>query len=124
MVVQAITDSWMPPEMRSFLGVESSVMEEAADVLSPSRMMQTLWWGMTLIFVLASVGLILFRQWGRTLFVFLSILNLLLVPFEEIYADTGWTVFVGSAAYIVEGMIISLMFFSPVRRGFKSGSEI
>lgn len=124
LVVQAITDSWMPPEMRSFLGIESSVMEDASDVLSSSRMMETIWWAVTLVFIVASVGLILFRQWGRTLFVFLSILNLLLIPFGEIYVDTGWTVFVGSAAGIVEGMIISLMFFSPIRRGFKSGSEI
>ncbi len=124
LVVQSITDSWMSPEMRSFLGIELSVVDYLAEVTAPSQMMDALWWGMTIISLLASVGVILFRRWGRTLFVFVSMLNLLLTPFGGIYIDVGWTVLVGSAAGIIEGMIISLMFFSPLRRLFRSGGEV
>jgi hypothetical protein len=120
LVVQALTDSWMLPEMRSFLGIELSVVNDVAEVTAPSRMMDALWWGMTVLSLLASVGVILFQRWGRTLFVLVSILGLLLIPFGGIYIDVGWTVLVGSAATIIEGMIISLMFFSPLRKLFRS----
>ena len=124
LVVQSLTDSWMSPEMRSFLGIDLSVVGDTAEITAPSQMMAVLWWGMTIISLLASVGVILFRRWGRTLFVVVSVLNLLLTPFGGIYIDVGWTVLVGSAAGIIEGMIISLMFFSPLRRLFRSGGEI
>ena len=118
LVVQSITEGWLPPETRSFLGIQSSVLDAEIDVTSQSQMIYTLWWSVTFISVLTSVGVILFRRWGRTLFVFVSILTLLMIPFTEIYVDTGWTVLVGSVVGIVEGMIISLMFFSPLRKLF------
>jgi hypothetical protein len=124
LVMQSVTDSWMPPEVRGALGIESSVMEDTADVASSGQMARTLWWGVTLISVLASVGVVLFRRWGRTLFVLASALSLLLTPFGGLYVDVGLTVLVGTAACVVEGMIISLMFFSPLRRLFKSVGEI
>jgi hypothetical protein len=119
LVVQSITDSWLPPEIQSFLGVERTVLEEGANATSSNQMIDTLWWVVTIISLLASAGIIFFRRWGRTLFVFASILNLLSMPFSELYVDVGWTVFVGSVGGIIEGMIISLMFFSPLRRLFK-----
>lgn len=124
MLVQSVTDSWMSPEMRSFLGIESSVMESAADVTPQSQGMRALWWALTLLSVSASVGVVLFRRWGRTLFVLVSVLTLVSTPFGGLYVDVGWTVLVGSAAGIIEGMIIALMFFSPLRRLFRDGGEI
>jgi len=110
--------------MRAFIGVETSVLDDVQDVASPSQMMYTLRWALTLIGLLASVGVLLFRLWGRTLFVFVSIFSLVMIPFDALYVDVGWTVLVGAAAGIIEGMIIALMYFSPLRRVFKGAGEI
>lgn len=118
-VVQSLTDSWLAPEVRSFLGIESSVLDDAAGEVAQGQFMPILWWSVTLISVLASVGVVLFRRWGRTLFVLVSVVSLLLVPFEGLYVDVGLTVLVGSVACLIEGMIIALMFFSPLRKMFR-----
>jgi hypothetical protein len=123
-ILQSLTDNWLSPEMRSYLGLESSVLDNAEDAASPSLTMYKLWWAVTLTGLSASVGVVLFRPWGRILFVVVSVVSLLLVPFTELYVDVGWTVMVGSVAAIIEGMIIALMFFSPLRRLFKSSGEI
>ena len=110
--------------MRAFLGVETSVLDDAQDVASPGQMIYILRWAVTLVGLFASAGVLWFRPWGRTLFVFVSIVSLLMIPFGGLYIDAGWTVLVGSAAGIIEGMIIALMYFSPLRRMFRGSGEI
>ena len=117
MVVQSLTEGWLPPEIRNILGMESSVLDDAAGV-AQGQFLPVLWWSVTVISVLASAGLILFRRWGRTLFVLVSVVSLVLTPFEALYVDVGLTVLVGSLACLIEGMIIALMFFSPLRKMF------
>src|SRR3712207_1097982 len=79
-VVQSMTDAWLPPEMRSFLGVESSVLDEAAHAGPSDYIEQSLWWGLTLASILASAGLVLFRPWGRVLFALVSAAWFVLIP--------------------------------------------
>lgn len=122
LVVQSITDSWMPPDMRTFLGSDNSVLDDPADVTSLSQMLPALWWAVRFISLLASVGVLLFHRWGRNMFVLVTLLSLAMTPFGGLYIDVGWTVLVGSLAGLIEGMIIALMFFSPLRRLFRSGN--
>lgn len=67
LVVESVTNSWMSPEMRSFLGIERSIVEDAADATSPSQIMHSVWWVATLISVLASVGVINMSSVNRLL---------------------------------------------------------
>jgi hypothetical protein len=124
LIVQSVTDSWLYPEMRGFLGLESSVLDDTQDAASPNQVMHTIWWGERLISLVASAGLIFFRRWGRRLFVVVSAVSVLLTPFGGLYVDVGWTVLVGSVAGIIEGMIIALMYFSPLRKMFRWRREI
>ena len=123
-VVKSITDDWLAPDVRGSLEVESSILDDAQDEPPPGQMMHTLWWAVTIIGMLASAGVLFFRPWGRTLFVAVSLVSLLLIPFGGLYVDTAWTVLVGSAAGLIEGMIIALMYFSPLRRMFRGKGEI
>src|SRR5687767_789683 len=123
-VVQSVTDSWLTPEMRAFLGVETSALDDAQGVASSGQTMYILRWAVTMIGLFASAGVLWFRLWGRTLFVFVSIVSLLMIPFSELYVDAGWTVLAGATAGIIEGMLIALMYFSPLRRVFRGTGEI
>src|SRR5687767_7367617 len=122
-VVQSVTDSWLTPVMRAFLGVETSLLDDEQGVASSGQTLYILRWAVTLIGLFASAGVPWFRAWGRTLFVFVSFVSLLVIPFSEFYVDAGWTVLVGAAAGIIEGMLIALMYFSPLRRVFRGGDR-
>jgi hypothetical protein len=50
--------------MRSFLGVEGSVLNDTQDVMHRGQIPYTLWRGLSLVSVIASAGTLLFRQWG------------------------------------------------------------
>jgi len=123
-VIQSVTDDWLPPEAKILLGVESSLLDGARDDAPWSLVIDIQWWAVILIGLSASAGVLLFRRWGRTLFVAASLISLALSPLSGLYVDVGWTVMVASAAGIAEGMIISLMFFSPLRKLFHNSGEI
>jgi hypothetical protein len=50
--------------MRWFLGVEGSVLNDTQDVMHRGQIPYTLWRGLSLVSVIASAGMLLFRQWG------------------------------------------------------------
>lgn len=123
LMVQSATNEWLDPELRSFLGVESSIMEGPAASGTEHLLQDALWWTITLLSLLASVGVILFRRWGRRLFLVVTVASLLTVPLTGLYVDVGLTVMVASAAALIEGMIVALMYFSPLRKAFEVDAE-
>jgi hypothetical protein len=122
-VVQSVTDAGLPPELQGYLDLEQSLLDGPQEGGPPFDAASALWWLLMLASLTASAGVLFFRRWGRTLFVAVTAVGALLVPIGGLYVDTGWTVMVASLAGLCEGMIIALMYFSPVRRMFARGGE-
>jgi hypothetical protein len=117
-VVQSVTDVWLPPELQGYLGVEQTLFEEGPGAEAPFEAARVLWWVLTAASLAASAGLLFFRRWGRTLFVAVAAVGVLLAPIGGLYVDVGWTVMVSSLAGLCEGAIIALVYFSPLRKMF------
>lgn len=117
-VIQSATEDWITHELSACLDLEPSLLEEAGAEDSGPDVLRTVWWVLTLVSLLASAGLLFFRRWGRRLFVALAFAHLPLMPLAGLYVDVGWTVMVGSLGGVCEGVVIALMYFSPVRRMF------
>lgn len=118
MVVQSVTDGWLPPELQGHLGLDRSLLDEAQGDEPPFEAARALWWVLMPASLAASAGVLFFRRWGRTLFVAVAAVGVLLVPIGGLYVDVGWTVMVSSLAGLCEGALIALMYFSPLRRLF------
>lgn len=121
LVVQPFTEGWMPPEAQGFPDAEASLLDEAGGPDTRFVLMRSLWWALTLGSLLASAGLLFFRPWARALFSLTAVAFVLAAPLQEYYVDTGWTVMVAGLGALCEGMLIALVYFSPVRKMFARG---
>jgi hypothetical protein len=120
LVVQKLTDRLLPPHLRNYVGGEESLF----DTQIASSLSDVIYWLVLLMGLIASAGLCLEKRWGRTLFVLTfvtALVNALLVDF---YVDTGWTVFVSYLVGVTDGMIIALVYFSPVKRMFEKSRQV
>ena len=122
-VVQYVTESSLPPELLGYLSnYESILIPDKQSILELLTDIPFLI--QTLLGIVAAVGLILFRTWGRPVFLIYIAAELVLSLLMGPYVSTGWTVFVGYVYSILEGMILALIYFSPIRKMFPAQSEI
>ena len=117
--VQRITDKTLPPELKSYFGIDQSVFEAQAGIG-----FFDIWGPLILVAgVIASIGLCFGKKWGRSLYLLTAVASIAGTLVGGIYVDTGWTVFVGSLAGTTEGMILGLAYFSHIRRMFQTGYD-
>lgn len=122
-VVQYVTESSLPPELLGYLSsYETILIPDRYSILELLTNIPFLI--QTLLGLLAAVGLILFRAWGRPVFLVYMAAELALSLLTGPHVSTGWTVFVGYVYSIVEGVILALIYFSPIRKMFPAQNEI
>jgi hypothetical protein len=123
-VVQDISDKSLPPELKSYFGMDESVLNTQVTSVSPLSDVPY-WIGTALLFsgAVASVGLFLGKRWGRSLFLLTWLAMLLLTLSTEVYINTGWTSFVSYLVGTTDGMILGLVYFSHVKRIFEHSPE-
>jgi len=68
--------------------------------------------------LVAIVGVILFRRWGRHAYTILTVGGILLLPFYQVLIASGFSSMFGAASTVVAGMVITLMYLPPVREFF------
>lgn len=76
-------------------------------------------WTQIFIGLLAAIGLVLFKAWGRTALVVYLIFGLIITPANPLYMTTGWATLVGYLCSLFEGGILVLVYFSPIRKIFR-----
>lgn len=76
----------------------------------------TLLWGVGSL--VASVGVFALRRWARPLFLVMALLGCVLQALLEPSVTTGWSVAAETAAQVLVGVTIGLVYFSPVRGHF------
>jgi len=116
-VVQYGTESSLPPELLGYLSDYETIL--IPDRLSIFELLEDIpFLVQTLLGILAAIGLILFRRWGRPVYLVYIAAELIITLLAGPYITTGWTAFVGYVSSITEGLIPALMYFSPVRKMF------
>jgi len=122
-VVQYVTESSLPPELLGYLNnYETILIPDKQSFLELLTNIPFLI--QTLLGIVAAVGLILFRTWGRPVFLVYIVAELVVSLLTGPHVNTGWTVFVGYIYSIAEGAILALIYFSPIRKMFKAQNEI
>ena len=115
--VAGITSKYLPMELIAF-------QENQRQVTQLQWVVFVIEGFLLLLSVINSIGLFLFRRWARSMLVPLYVLALLLLPSNAVYIQTGWTKMLFNLSYLVSGMIIAIVFFSPLAEAFNRGSAI
>lgn len=108
----------LPVELSADLSTYASVLDQDRYTMMEIAYDAALW---TQIFigVLAAIGLVLFKAWGRTALVVSLLLGLLFAPASGLYMTTGWATLLGYLCSLFEGGIVALVYFSYIRKMFK-----
>lgn len=118
-VVQYVTESSLPPELLWYLSnYETILVPDRYAVFEVSTNVPFLI--QTSLGILAAVGLILFKSWGRSVFLVYVASELVVTVLAGPHVNTGWTMLMGYIYCLIEGVILSLIYFSPVRKMFKA----
>ena len=118
--VQEITDKSLPPELRTFFGIDDSVLTPQITSITPLTDLPY-WVGTVLLMtgVVASIGLCFGKKWGRSLYLLTAIGSLVSTLLTDFYVNTGGTAFVSFLVGTTEGMILGVAYFSHIRRMFE-----
>lgn len=112
-IVSQAARQHLPTELTSFL--------ESRQRLGATQFEKVVVWVEIVLFFFSiadSVGLFLFRRWARLLLLPLYIVATLLVPANAVYIQTGWTRMLLGISTLLGGMVIALVFFSPLAEVF------
>jgi hypothetical protein len=113
-VVSALTTWLLPEELRTFLRTAPTSNFSTSDwiVLGQGVIFLT-------VFFASRIGLFVFWRRARTLYLVSVILLLGLTPFFGPYIDAGWGHALDGAALISSGLILAVIYFSPLSLDFE-----
>lgn len=121
--VQYVTESSLPPELLGYLhNYETILIPDRFALLELLTNVPFLI--QTSLGILAAVGLIRFRAWGRSVFLVYIVTELALSALTGPHVNTGWTVLVGYICGLAEGVILALMYLTPIKEMFEKQGEI
>jgi hypothetical protein len=106
-VVSHLTVSWLPEPLRAFSKAES----QGERALVMLRVVFPL----IILSLVSSIGLFFFWRPSRILYLISSVLWLLLLPFFGPNVDAGWGKVFEDAGLVVSGVILALVYFSPLK---------
>jgi hypothetical protein len=106
-IVDLATEQYLPPELVYYLeSAKPSTLEWFAT-------------GFILIGVLvASIGLYRIKRWGRTLFLWVNVLSLILSPLFGVGISSGWALVGYGLSSILSGGILFTTYLPPIANHF------
>ncbi|MBB6066170.1 hypothetical protein [Pseudoxanthomonas broegbernensis] len=73
---------------------------------------------LTVVYVCAYLGMILYKKWARALLTTTALLGGLSIPLYGMSVQSGYEAMLGYFATLGDGMVIALSFFSELRLKF------
>ncbi len=106
----------LPPELQSYLSAQRAVNVSNIDLIFDL---------IYLVLTMAAwIGLYRFKAWSRELFIASFIIGLAGLPMRPIYIHTGWMQLIGSLSSILGGMLIAVVYYSPMAKAFRSEANV
>ena len=109
-IVTVFTESLLPAELQAY---EQAVSE--ADVTTREWVLLGVGIVLLVFLLVSSIGLFVFWRPARLLYFCTVIGGLALTPFYGPYVDAGWGTLFQEMAMIVSGVILALIYYSPLR---------
>jgi hypothetical protein len=109
-VVSLLTESSLPEPLQTYLAEEAE-----ADITTRDIVMLATGIPLLILLLVSSIGLFSFWRPARILYVITTVVGLLGMPFFGPYVDSGWGAMFEEAAIIISGMILAMIYFSPVK---------
>ena len=72
-----------------------------------------------ILLIISTIGLWKFKNWARIIYIVATIAFLPLYPVMGPIVMNPWEAMFGDIALILEGILIAMMFFSPINKEFK-----
>jgi hypothetical protein len=116
-VVAFATESLLPEPLRTFVEDEAS-----AELTNHDIAMLIIGLPLIGLLIISSIGLFMLWPPARILYLIGIASGLILVPVFGPYVESGWGTAFEDAASIVSGVILALVYFSPLKRFFDAPS--
>ena len=111
------TEPLLAPELRAYLDRQAGAPLTALDLIGTVAGLAFL--GLA---VAATVGLFRFRNWARRLFLLLTLFGFVPVVAMGPTVETGAATALAEAATLLSGVILALVYWSPVRDRFENSA--
>jgi hypothetical protein len=109
-VLTVFTTSLLPEELQVY---EQAVAE--ADYTAREWVLLGVGIALLVLVLISSIGLFVFWRPARLLYLMTLIVGVLLAPFYGPYVDAGWGTLFEEVAMIISGVILALIYYSPLR---------
>jgi hypothetical protein len=119
LVVYFLTKAALPSEVREYLENQNSAPLTTADMIFFCVSVVLI-----LLTIVTSIGLFFFKRWSKTLLLLSYVVTILLTPTHTVYINTGWTELLFTVGDILGGMILALVYFSPISTAFEAPPDI
>lgn len=109
-VVSLRTESSLPEPLRAFMKAEAE-----RDITGADAIVAVGACGYLLLSCVSSVGLFVFWRPARILYPLTIGLGMVLTPLCGPYVDTGWADLLSDTSFLISGMIIVCIYFTPLK---------
>ena len=118
-VLSFMTESSLPPEIQSYLQrMEDAPLAQGEIVLGVVDIT-------FIVFgVVLTIGLFRFKRWAKTLLPMFYALGFVLLPVNGPHVETGWASMMFYLGSFVDGLILALVYFSPLRESFEFDGNV
>ena len=114
-VASFATENSLPPELQSYLArVENAPLANGEIVLAVVDVT------FIVFAVVLTVALFRFRRWAMTLLPVSYVLGFVLIPVNGPYVESGWVSILFYLGSLVDGIILALVYFTPLRESFET----
>jgi hypothetical protein len=115
LVLQFTTQHLLPPALQEYLKADLYAPTTMADLFTSVLIIPLL-----LFTLVVWVGLIFFKRWARKLLPFSIAADILAVAFLGPTVELGLITSLFYLSVLIEGMVLTLAFFSPINERFKA----
>ena len=118
-VVSFATKNSLPSELQSYLErVENAPLTNGEIVLAVVDIT------FVVFAIVLTVGLYRFRRWAKTLLPVSYVLGLVLIPVNGPYVESGWVSILFYSGSLMDGIILALVYFSPLKEFFETNGDV
>jgi len=115
-VVSVVTEGMLPSQLREYAAAQAAALPSSGTLVG-CLILLSAW-------VAAVVGLYRLKPFGRWLFLLTLVVGLAVTPALGPYVDSGWGQSFYQATFVLDGLLVALMYWSPLAEQFSGGRQV